>query len=88
MERTSIQARLVVGLGFFLHLLVFLIFLSSGLMVPIYVVGFLLAIWLALLVLAIRWRKQAWRVLAIPGIAMLLWFVIVQGGSWVFGWTA
>ncbi len=89
MRSTSTKARLVVvGLGFFLHLLVFFIFLSSGLLVPIPVVGLLLAIWLALLVFAVRWRKQPWRVLAIPGIAMLLWLVIVQGGSWVFGWTA
>lgn len=88
MRSTSTKARPVIGLGFFLHLLVFFLFLVSGLLVPIPVVGLLLAIWLALLVLAVRWRKQAWRVLAIPGIAMLLWLVIVQGGSWVFGWTA
>ena len=82
------KGKAVLALGFLLHLILLFPYVASGLLVPAPIIGVLLAIWLALFALAIYWRKRPWRVLAIPGIAIIAWFTIVQGGSWIFGWTA
>ena len=71
-----------------LHVAVASLYLSSGLLVPWYAVALLFAIWIVLLVLAIRHRQRPAWVLATPFIAAAIWLVVVQGGSWIFGWTA
>ena len=79
---------MLVGVGFFLLILLLGLYLVSGLLVPPVAVAVLFAIWVALFILAIRWRKRPWHVVMIPAIGALAWFTIVQGGSWLFGWTA
>lgn len=82
------KARAAVVLGFALHVLLLWLYALSGLLVPPGAVLLLLVIWTGFLVLAIRWRRRAGRVLLVPFIALLTWLAIVQGGSWIFGWTA
>jgi len=67
----------------------FFLYAASGLVAPAWGVAVLLAIWFALLVLAIRWwTPHPLRLLALPVVALVVWFALVTaGGAWL-GWTA
>ena len=78
----------MVVVGFVVHVLLAPFFFASGLVVPAPLALGLVVVWVALLVAAIVRRKHPAFVLSVPGIAALVWFVVVQGGSWLFGWTA
>ena len=72
---------LYLGVGFF--------YLTSGLLVPGVALVLLWLVWLAGLWLAIRWfRTRPQRVLLVAVGAAIFWFIYVQGGSAIFGWTA
>lgn len=85
---SSRKDAVMVVLGFVVHVLLAPFFFAAGLLVPGPVALALVAVWAALLVAAIVRRKQPRFVLSVPGIAALVWLVVVQGGSWIFGWTA
>jgi hypothetical protein len=74
--------------GFLLLLVAGFFYLASGLVVPAPWLIILWAIWVALAVYAVRNRHHPWRVFAIPFIAGGVWFIFVEGGSRLFGWTA
>jgi hypothetical protein len=80
--------RVMVAVGFVVHVLLAPFFFASGLLVPGPVALVLVAVWVALLVAAIMRRNRPRFVLSVPGIAALVWLAVVQGGSWLFGWTA
>jgi hypothetical protein len=84
----SVTGKVMVVLGFILHLVVGFFYLASGLLVPGPGVAFLLGLWIGLLVLQMMRRKRPKVVLAIPFIAAAVWFLVVEGGSRLFGWTA
>jgi hypothetical protein len=64
-------------------------YLSSGLVAPAWAVVLLLAVWVGLLVLAMRlWRSRPWAVLVIPFVAVLIWVVALLLGQELLGWTA
>ena len=64
-------------------------YLSSGLMAPLWAVVGLILIWIALVVIGIRWfRRHPLRVLALPVIAVLIWFAVLTLGERLLGWTA
>jgi hypothetical protein len=67
----------------------FFLYAASGLVAPGWGVAVLMAIWLALLVLAIRWwTPHPLRLLTLPVVALAIWFALVTaGGAWL-GWTA
>jgi hypothetical protein len=68
---------------------VLFLYAFSGLLAPTWFVVFLLAIWLVLFVLAIRWfTRHPKRVLVLPVVAAVLWFVLLNLGSAIFGFTA
>jgi UPF0716 family protein affecting phage T7 exclusion len=70
-----------------LHLVAGFFFLVSGLVAPWWAVLLLLAIWVAILAWGLRNRHRP-HVLLMPLAAAVVWFVVIQGGSMLFGWTA
>ncbi len=65
-------------------------FLATGLMAPLWGVVLVMAIWLALLalaVLAIRRRRPLLALLA-PVVAAGLWWLVLTLGERLLGWTA
>lgn len=79
---------LAVIVGLVLHLLVAPFFFAAGLLVPGPVVLLQVAAWVGLLIAAILRRRRPRFVLSVPVIDAAVWFLVVQGGSWIFGWTA
>lgn len=74
--------------GFVLYLTVGYIVLVSGLVMPAYAVVILGLLWLIGLYLAIRWRKQRNRFLALPFIMFALVLATAYLGGEFLGWTA
>ena len=75
-------------LGFVLLLPVGLLYLASGLIVPL---PWLLGLWavgLALVVHAVVRRDRPAVVLATPFVALLLWVAVVSAGQALFDWSA
>ncbi len=60
-----------------------------ALVAPWWVVPLMLALWAALLMVAVRnFARRPWVSLLTPVVAMALWFAIVSaGGAW-WGWSA
>jgi hypothetical protein len=72
---------LFVGTGFF--------YAVAGLVAPLIGVTLLWVIWVGLAVLLIRWwRGSAWKVFAVPYVAMAVWGAVLYFGDAVLGWTA
>lgn len=90
MEQPKISAGkwalLVVALG--LHLVAGVFVLASGLVAPFPAVVLLVTIWAVLGVIGFRNRRRPLVALMMPVAAAVAWFVVVQGGSMLFGWTA
>lgn len=64
-------------------------YLSSGLVAPLWAVVGLILLWIALVVIGIRWfRRHPLRVLALPVIAVVIWFSVLTLGERLLGWTA
>jgi hypothetical protein len=85
-KRAAVWVALAVAVP--LHLAIGFFYVTSGLVAPLWAVLLLLAIWLGLCIAGYRNRHKPLVVLAIPVVAALVWFVVVQGGSMLFGWTA
>lgn len=81
-------ARTMVIAGFALHLVIGFFYLGAGLLAPPPAVAGLMAVWVALLVLAVVRRRHPWYVLATPFVAAAIWFVTLTIGDAFFGWTA
>lgn len=67
----------------------FFLYVVSGIVAPWWAVPLLLLVWVAHLVLALRWfSTRPYAVLLLPVSAIALWFAaITAGGAWL-GWTA
>lgn len=82
-------ARVLGIIGFVLYLGVGFFYLTSGLVVPGIALVILWLVWLAGLWLAIRlFRTRPHLVPLVAVGAAIFWFIYVQGGSAIFGWTA
>ena len=67
----------------------FFLYAVSGLLAPWYGVALLLAIWLVLFVVAMRWwTPHPARTLILPVIALVAWFGVLTAGEALFNWTA
>ena len=75
-------------LGFVLLAPVGYLFLVSGLVGPQPWLAGPWVAWVALTVHAVRHRKQAWRVLAAPVVAIVIWVGVVMLGGTLLHWTA
>jgi hypothetical protein len=75
-------------LGFTLYLIVGYIVLVGGLIMPAYAVVILGLVWLLGLYLAVRWRRQRNRFVALPFIMFAIWLATAYVGGEFLGWTA
>ena len=83
-------AVLVLGVvGIALYLAVGFLYLGSGLVMPYPWVFLMWAGWLTGLLVLVRVFQESplWTPAVAVG-ALLIWVVVVQTGSWLFGWTA
>jgi hypothetical protein len=93
-EMTSTEQRPAPGglvvdvIGFALYAAVGYIVLVGGLIMPLWAVAVLGLIWFAGLYLAIRWRRQRNRFLALPFIMFAIWLATAYLGETFLGWTA
>ena len=74
--------------GFVLHLLLFPVFLTSGLVVPWYAMGGLLVLWVIAAVIAVKNRDNGRIVLAVPIVSFVILVAVVSLGGWLLDWTA
>ena len=85
---SSRLGMVLVVVGLVLHLLLAPFFFAAGLLAPLPAVVLLVAYWIGILVAAIYRRSQPRLVALVPVLDVVVWFVVVQGGAWIFGWTA
>lgn len=63
-------------------------FSATGLIAPPWGWAVVFAWWLALFIVAWRWRpRNSWSALIIPVVAVVGWFAIISLGEALFGWT-
>jgi hypothetical protein len=75
-------------IGFALYLAAGFPVLVGGLIMPLWAILVLAVIWVAGLFLAIRWRRQRNRFLALPFIMFAIWLATAYLGETFLGWTA
>jgi hypothetical protein len=75
-------------IGFALYALVGYPVLVGGLIMPLWAILLLGAVWMVGLFLAIRWRRQRNRFLALPFIMFAIWLATAYLGETLLGWTA
>lgn len=82
--------RILVGVLALVALLVVgFVYVTSGLVAPLWAVAGLMIFWVVLVVLGLRWfREHPWRLLALPVVAVLVWFTVLTLGERLLGWTA
>lgn len=79
----------MVVVGLVLHVALLPVFLVAGLVVPPLAVAGLLAVWVALLVVAVKWRnRRPGFVLATPLIALVVLVAVVSLGEALLDWSA
>jgi hypothetical protein len=87
--RPSLLYAVVAALALVAHLTVGLLYVSSGLVAPLWAVVLLLVLWAAQLVACgLLLRRRSWWVLAVPVVALALWVLLINAGSALLGWTA
>jgi hypothetical protein len=74
--------------GFALYALAGYPVLVGGLIMPLWAILLLGAVWMVGLFLAIRWRRQRNRFLALPFIMFAIWLATAYLGETLLGWTA
>lgn len=79
---------LVTGLGILVYLASGLPFLFGGLIMPIWAVLVLGAIWLIGLLVVIRGRANRLLLFGLPFVMLGLWFLASWAGEKFLGWTA
>ena len=84
----AVLARVTTVVGFALFVPVGILYLASGLVVPM---PWLVAVWalgVARLAYAVWRRRDPWHVFATPFVAVALWVAIVSAGDVFLDWTA
>jgi hypothetical protein len=85
----SLAARIAWFIGLAGHLAVLIWYAASGLVAPLWAVIGLLVIWVALLVVGLRlWRTRPSWMLAVPVVAVVIWFGVISAGERFLDWTA
>lgn len=89
MDRGVVVRRAVAAVGVALLVVEAPLVFSSGLVMPLWAVVLLGAIWLVALVLSIRWFvRRPVVVLLLPLAVAAVWFVMVTVGERLLGWQA
>lgn len=87
-SRTAVLNSVLAGLGMAALLVVFVVlYLPAGLMVPLGGLIVLWILWAGLAAVGVWWfqRRPLW-VLALPVVAVVLWYAIVSAGGAFLGW--
>jgi hypothetical protein len=84
----SWAAPLARAVGFVLLVPVGLLYLVSGLVVPLPWTAVLWVLWLAAAAFAVASRRRPGVVLAVPVVAVAAWVAFVSAGAALFDWTA
>lgn len=84
----SWAAAVARGIGFVLLVPVGLLYLVSGLVVPLPWTALLWVMWLGAAAFSVASRRRPGVVLAVPLVAVVVWVVFVSAGSALFDWTA
>lgn len=84
----SWAAAVARALGFVLLVPVGLLYLVSGLVVPLPWTAVLWVLWLGAAAFAVASRRRPGVVLAVPLVAVVAWVAFVSAGSALFDWTA
>lgn len=88
-EPSRIPARIAAVLGVLGLVAVLPFYLASGLVAPVWAIGLLWAVWLALAVMAVRWfTRRPWVVLVLPLLAVAIWWTAITLGEQALGWQA
>lgn len=88
-DRPQVLSYVVAAIAMAAMAVIGFYYLVSGLMAPIWAVIGLLAFWVFLVVLGIRWfRLHPLRVLLLPVIAAVVWYGVMSLGDVLLGWTA
>lgn len=88
-DRSKVPGYVAAGLAMGAMAVVGVFYLSSGLVAPLWAVIGLMAIWVGLVVLGVAWfRRHPLRLLALPVIAVVVWFAVLTLGERLLGWTA
>lgn len=74
------------GVAVVLHLIAGFFYFLAGLVAPLWAVGILVVIWIALGVLLIRTRNNGPRDLWAPALAAALWLGAINAGDRLWGW--
>jgi len=85
---SSVARDIVVVIGFILELGLGILVLVSGLIMPIWAVVALGVLWIVGLIVAIRWRRNAAVVLAVPLAMIGIWVATAWAGDALLDWTA
>ena len=65
------------------------LYFASGLVAPAWAVVLLCVFWLVLLVLGLRWfMSRPLHVLALPFVAVVVWFGAITAGAYFLDWNA
>ena len=81
-------ATVVRGLGFALLVPVGILYLASGLVVPLPWLAGMYVLFAGLVAVAVGSRDRPWRVLGVPLAGVVLWGAIVSAGEALLDWTA
>ncbi len=84
----TVLAKIARWIGLLLFLAVGWLYLVSGLMAPMWAVGILWVVWVALLVAVIRLWRRPWMVVWVAVASYLIWAGVMLFGDFVLGWTA
>jgi hypothetical protein len=88
-DQPSPASRILGVLGVLAYLGIGYFYLASGLMVPGPWLFILWAVWLAGAGLVIvAFRRRPGMTIMVAAAAAVFWYVFVQLGSWLLGWTA
>ncbi len=67
----------------------FFVYAASALVAPWWAVSLLMVLWCVLFVLATRWwTPHPQRTMALPILAVAVWFVVLNAGARWLGWSA
>ena len=76
-------------LGLLAFMAVGFLYLSSGLVAPIWAALVLIGLWILMLLAIVKlWSTRPWHVFVSPIVALVLWVLTILAGEFFLGWTA
>jgi len=86
-RRRGVASKLGSIAGFGLHAVAGVFVISSGLLMPMWAIVCMGAVWVLGLAIAIRHRANPFVVLSVPIATFAIWFLTASAGEAFLGWT-